>query len=227
MIKRVWKPRVKICCIASVEEAWLAIKYGASALGLVAEMPSGLGPISEELIASIARALPPSVSSFLLTSKQNSSEIIAQHRRCGTNVIQLCDRLMTSDYQELREAMPGIGLVQVVHVTGEEAVDEACAVAPSVNGILLDSGNRALRVKELGGTGRTHDWSISKRIRDKVNVPIFLAGGLNPENVGEGLKRIQPFGVDVCSGVRTEDKLDECKLSAFFKAVSSYSQTTS
>lgn len=178
MIQRIWRPRVKICCIASLEEAWLAIKYGASALGLVSEMPSGPGPIPEDLIAKIARALPPSVSSFLLTSKQNPSEIIAQHRRCGTNVIQLCDRLETGDYKELREAMPGIGLVQVVHVTSEEAVNEARAVAPQVNGILLDSGNQALRVKELGGTGRTHDWSISRRIREKVPVPIFLAGAL-------------------------------------------------
>ena len=225
MIEPVWKPRVKICCIASVEEAWLAIKYGAAAVGLVSEMPSGPGPISEDLIAKIARALPPSVSSFLLTSKIEPSEIIAQHRRCGTSVIQLVDRLKIGDYRELREAMPGIGLVQVVHVTGEEAVDEAVAVAPHVNGILLDSGNRDLRVKQLGGTGRTHDWSVSKQIREKVKVPVFLAGGLNPDNVVEGLKQVQPFGVDVCSGVRTEDKLDERKLSAFFKAFSSYSQT--
>lgn len=194
-------------------------------MGLVSEMPSGPGPIPEDLIAKIARALPPSVSSFLLTSKMEPSEIIAQHTRCGTSMIQLVDRLKISDYRELREAMPGIGLVQVVHVTGEEAVDEAVAVAPHVNGILLDSGNRDLRVKQLGGTGRTHDWSVSKRIREKVKVPVFLAGGLNSDNVVEGLKQVQPFGVDVCSGVRTEGKLDECKLLAFFKAVSSYSQT--
>lgn len=224
MTRQVHRPRVKICCIASVEEAWQAIKYGASALGLVSQMPSGPGPISEDLIAKIAKVVPPAVSSFLLTSKQNPAEIIAQHRRCGTNVIQLCDVLEMGDYGKLKEAMPGIDLVQVVHVTGEEAVNEACAVAPHVNGLLLDSGNRASAVKQLGGTGRTHDWSISRRIRDKVTVPIFLAGGLNPDNVVEGLKQVQPFAVDVCSGVRTDDKLDECKLSAFFKAVLAYNQ---
>jgi phosphoribosylanthranilate isomerase len=217
-------PRVKICCIMSVEEAWLAIRYGASALGLVSEMPSGPGPIPESLIAEISRTLPPSVSSFLLTSKQKPLDIIEQQRRCGTNVIQLCDQVKLSDYQELREALPGIGLVQVVHVTSEEAIDEACAVAPSVNGILLDSGNQALRVKELGGTGRRHDWNISRRIRDKVSVPVFLAGGLSSENVVEGLKWVQPFGVDVCNGVRTKNRLDEFKLLAFFKAISTYTQ---
>ncbi len=218
------RPRVKICCITSVEEACLAIRYGASALGLVSEMPSGPGPIPEDLIAKIARSVPPSVSSFLLTSKQEPSEIIAQHRKCGTNVIQLVDRMKASDYEELRRALPGISIVQVVHVTGEEAINEACTVEPHVNGILLDSGNRSLKVKELGGTGRTHDWTISKKIRDKVAVPIFLAGGLNPHNVLEGIKQVQPFGVDVCSGVRTENKLDEHKLLDFFTAVYSCNQ---
>jgi len=142
------KPRVKICCITSVKEAWLAIQHGASALGLVSEMPSGPGVIPENTIAEIARVLPPSVSSFLLTSKQEPSAIIRQHRRCRTNVIQLCDRIDIGVYKELYEAMRGIGLVQAIHVTGEEALEEAMAVAPHVNGILLDSGNQTL--KEIG-----------------------------------------------------------------------------
>jgi phosphoribosylanthranilate isomerase len=225
MVQRFLTPRVKICCIASVEEAWLAIKYGASAVGLVSAMPSGPGPIPEALIAMIARALPPSVSSFLLTSKQEPSDIVRQHRRCRTGVIQLVDRLRIGDYGKLREAMPGIGLVQVVHVTGDGALDEAVAVSAHVDGILLDSGNPDLRVKQLGGTGRRHDWDLSRRIREVVKVPVFLAGGLNPDNVLEGVKQVQPFGVDVCNGVRTEDRLDECKLSAFFKAVLSYNPT--
>ena len=149
------KPRVKICCIANIKEAWLAIKYGASAVGLVSEMPSGPGPISEDLIAQIAKTIPPSVSSFLLTSKQDPSEIIAQHRRCQTNVLQLVDRLKPNDYRELRKALPGINLVQVVHVVGEDSIDEVVTVAPYVNGILLDSGNPNLIIKELGGTGPT------------------------------------------------------------------------
>jgi phosphoribosylanthranilate isomerase len=221
-MKPVRKPRVKICCIASVKEAGLAIQYGASALGLVSEMPSGPGVIPEQLITEIANIVPPSVSSFLLTSKQDPSALIEQHRRCRTNVIQLCDRLEIEAYQKLKEALPGIGLVQVIHVTGEEALSEAVAVASLVNGILLDSGNQKLTVKQLGGTGRVHDWTLSRKIREKVEIPLFLAGGLTPENVGEALRQVQPFGVDVCNGVRTNGKLDEAKLGAFFKAVSAY-----
>ncbi|HUQ34422.1 MAG TPA: phosphoribosylanthranilate isomerase [Pyrinomonadaceae bacterium] len=216
------RPRVKICCISSVEEAWTAIKHGASALGLVSEMPSGPGVISDDLIREIARIIPPAVSSFLLTSKQDTAAIIEQQRRAGVNTIQICDRLERKSYGELRQALPGIALVQVIHVTGPEAVDEAISVAPHVNGLLLDSGNQSLAVKELGGTGRTHDWTLSRRIREAVEVPIFLAGGLNAYNLAEAIRQVEPFGVDVCSGVRTDGHLDEAKLSKFFRIVRGY-----
>jgi phosphoribosylanthranilate isomerase len=220
------KPRVKICCIANIREAWLAIDHGASALGLVSEMPSGPGVIPEEAIAEIARILPPAVTSVLLTSKQEPSAIIAQHKRCGTNAIQLCDRLKIEDYKMLKKAMPGIGLIQVIHVTGKEAIEDAVTIAPHVNAILLDSGNERLTIKQLGGTGRIHDWKLSAQIRQKVSAPVFLAGGLDSANVAEALKQVHPFAVDVCNGVRTDGKLDDRKLSAFFKAVSIYTSRT-
>jgi phosphoribosylanthranilate isomerase len=214
------RPRVKICCIGSVEEAKLAIHYGAAALGLVSEMPSGPGVISEGLIAQVAASVPPTVSSFLLTSKVEPLAIIAQQRRLGVNTIQICDQLELSKYDDLRQALPGIAIIQVIHVTGSESIGEAVAVAPHVHGILLDSGNQSLAIKELGGTGRIHDWEISRRIRERVDVPIFLAGGLNPDNVIAAIRQVEPFGVDVCSGVRTNGKLDEVKLSQFFTQVS-------
>jgi len=214
--------RVKVCCIKNIQEARLAIKYGASALGLVSEMPGGPGIIKEDKIAEIARIIPPGVASFLLTSKQDVSAIIEQQWRCRTNTIQLCDRLQKGTLAELQEALPGVGIVQVIHVTGEEAIEEALRVAPHVDALLLDSGNPALSVKELGGTGRIHDWRISRKICEAVTVPVYLAGGLNAENVAEAIEDVWPFGVDLCSGVRTDDKLDEVKLAAFVKAVHSF-----
>jgi phosphoribosylanthranilate isomerase len=214
------KPRVKICCIGGVEEARLAVEHGASAVGLVGRMPSGPGVIPEELIARVAASVPPPVASFLLTCEQDAAAIVEQQRRAGTNTVQICDRLVGGSYEELRAAMPGVALVQVIHVTGPESVEEAVGVAPRVNAILLDSGNQSLPVKELGGTGRTHDWALSRRIREAVAVPVFLAGGLNPSNVAEAVRQVGPFGVDVCSGVRTGGRLDEGKLKDFFRAVS-------
>jgi phosphoribosylanthranilate isomerase len=199
----------------------MAIDQGASALGLVSEMPSGPGPIPEDLIKEIAAVIPPAISSFLLTCRQNVDEIIGQQKRLGVNTIQICDRLEKGSYKQLREALPGISLVQVIHVTGPESIAEAVAVAPNIDAILLDSGNQTLAIKELGGTGRVHDWRLSSRIREAVEIPLFLAGGLKPENVAEGINQVRPFGVDVCSGLRTEGKLDEEKLGAFFKAIAS------
>ncbi len=209
-------PRIKICCISSLEEAWAAIRAGASALGLVSSMPSGPGVIPEPLIAQIAAAVPPPIATFLLTCSQDARDIIAQQRRCRTNTVQLCDRLTAGSYADLREALPGVSLVQVIHVTGEESLEEALSVAPHVDALLLDSGNQSLAVKELGGTGRVHDWSISRRIREQVRIPVFLAGGLRPENVGEAIRQVGPFGLDLCSGVRTEGRLDSEKLARFF-----------
>jgi len=175
--------------------------------------------ISEEMIAEIAAVVPPGVATFLLTSKQDTASIIAQQRRCRVNTLQLVDRLEHGSYDDLRSALPGIKIVQVIHVTGEESVAEAEAVAQHVDAILLDSGNPALKVKELGGTGRTHDWSLSRKIRESIPIPLYLAGGLKPENVAEAILQVGPFGLDICNGVRTAGKLDESKLVAFFAAI--------
>jgi phosphoribosylanthranilate isomerase len=213
------RPRVKVCCIRDRGEAALAVRHGASAVGLVSAMPSGPGVIADKVIAEIARAVPPGVASFLLTSRQDVESIVEQQRRLRPTTLQICDRLTAGTYRELRNALPGVGLVQVVHVTGEESVDEARSVAGDVDAILLDSGNQSLAVKELGGTGRRHDWTLSRRIREAVAVPVFLAGGLRAENLAEAIDVVGPFALDVCSGVRTEGRLDEEKLGRFFAAV--------
>ncbi len=213
------RPRVKICCIASIEEAWIAIEHGASALGLVSEMPSGPGPIHDDLIREIASVIPPAIASFLLTCKPEVDEIIDQQKRLGVNTIQICDRLEKGSHSRLRKRLPGISLVQVIHVTGPESLEEAVQIARDVDAILLDSGNQNMAVKELGGTGRTHDWNISKRIREAIDKPLFLAGGLNPGNVSTAIEEVRPFGVDVCSGLRTEGRLDRKKLADFFNAI--------
>ena len=213
------RTRVKICCISSLAEAQAAVAAGADAIGLVSAMPSGPGVIGEDLIGEIAAAAPPALGTFLLTSKTEPAAIVAQQRRCGVNTIQLCDALDASAYPALRETLPGIALVQVIHVRDEDAVAEALAIAPMVDGLLLDSGNPSAPVKELGGTGRVHDWALSRRIVAEAPCPVFLAGGLNVGNVADAILAVRPYGVDLCTGVRTEGALDAAKLGAFMGAV--------
>lgn len=210
-----FRPRFKVCCITSVDEAKLAIRHGADAIGLVSTMPSGPGVIADEEIEEIAATVPPSVSTFLLTSSQDVDEIIHQQHQFGVDTLQLCDVVAAGAIRKLRSKMPGISIVQVVHVVDETSLEQARSAATAAHAVLLDSGNPAKAIRELGGTGRTHDWALSRRIRDALEVPIFLAGGLTPDNVTTAVRQVRPFGVDVCSGLRTDGALDVVKLESF------------
>jgi len=211
--------RVKICCISSVEEAALAVRHGAAALGLVGRMPSGPGVIDDRLIAEIAASTPPPVAPFLLTSETEPEAIVDHVRRCGTNPVQIVDAVEPSAYRALRRAVPGVKIVQVIHVTGPESLDQAKASAPAVDALLLDSGRPQARIKELGGTGRVHDWSLSQRIVAEVSRPVFLAGGIRPENAAEAYRQVRPFGIDLCTGVRRDGRLDPGRLGGLFAAL--------
>ena len=211
--------RVKICCITSREDAALAVRYGADALGLVSWMPTGVGVISDGEIRALAQAIPRGVRRFLLTCKRDPAAIAQQAQDAGTDAVQLVDRMARDDLRALRRALPEITLVQVIHVTGQAAVREATRVAPDVDYLLLDSGRPDAADRELGGTGRTHDWSISAEIVREVETPVFLAGGLGPDNVGDAIQQVRPFGVDVCSRLRPARRLDETLLARFVRAV--------
>ena len=211
---------VKICCIASVDEARLAVAHGAAVLGLVSAMPSGPGVVDDATIAAVAVATPPPTETFLLTALTDADAIAAQHAALRTTALQLVDHVPHAALRRLRTLCPGVRLVQVVHVTGPASVDEAVAVAPLVDALLLDSGNPNLAVKELGGTGRVHDWATSRRIRDAVfPLPLFLAGGLRADNVAAAIRTVQPHGLDLCSSVRSQGRLDAGLLRRFMDAV--------
>ena len=187
------KVKVKICCISSIEEASLAIAHGAAAIGLVGRMPSGPGIITDELIQSIAKTVLPPIDSFLLTSETTAEAIIEHHNKVNTTTIQMVDALSGREYHKIREAIPHVKLVQVIHVLDEKAVQEAIEIAEWVDAILLDSGNPNLSTKVLGGTGKTHNWDLSKKIRENISIPTYLAGGINKDNIRMAIEHLQPF----------------------------------
>lgn len=214
---------IKICCIADAAEAALASAHGAAVLGLVSAMPSGPGVIDDATVAAVAafaRTLQPPPQTFLLTARTRADAIAAQHAAAGTTALQLVDHVPPAELRALRRLVaPGTQLVQVIHVTGAASIAEAEAAAPLVDALLLDSGNPALAVKELGGTGRVHDWATSRRIRDAVHpLPVWLAGGLREHNVAEAIATVRPHGLDLCTGVRTAGRLDGEKLARFVAA---------
>jgi len=213
--------RIKICCISSLLEAKMAIDHGADALGLVGKMPNGPGPIPDWLISEIVKTIHPPIASFLLTSEQSSEEIIYHIKRVDTNTVQIVDELTAGTYNDIRTALPHLKIVQVIHVIDDKSIEEAVRLSSSVDALLLDSGNPKASLKTLGGTGNVHNWEISREIVRAVEVPVFLAGGLHAGNVRQAIETVQPFAVDICSGVRTEGKLDPNKLESFINAVHS------
>lgn len=214
--------RLKVCCIATLDEAYIAVAHGADAVGLVSTMPSGPGVIDDATVAMVAARVPVPVATFLLTARVDAAGLVVQAVEARAGTLQLVDAVAPSELAQVRAALPGVRLVQVIHVLDEACVAEAHDALPHVDALLLDSGNPRLAVKELGGTGRVHDWALSRRVRDAAHaagVPVFLAGGLRPDNVGAAVEAVHPFGVDVCSGVRTDGRLDPDKLSAFAAAL--------
>ncbi|NYD90120.1 phosphoribosylanthranilate isomerase [Sphingomonas melonis] len=213
------RTRVKICCIASLEEARIAMAAGADALGLVARMPSGPGPIADEAIAAIAAAVPPPVATFLLTAETSAAAIAAHVRATQPSAVQIVSHIDPAEAAALAARAPQVRRVQVIHVEGPEALAMIPLYAPHVHAFLLDSGRPNAPVAELGGTGRAHDWAISAAFVRASERPVFLAGGLTPDNVGEAIRRVRPFGLDLCSGVRRDGRLDAAKVAAFMAAV--------
>jgi phosphoribosylanthranilate isomerase len=213
------RTRLKVCCIADIDEARTALAAGADALGLVSAMPSGPGPISEDRIAAIAAEVPTGTDTFLLTAEDEGAAIADQVARCGTTTVQIVRHVAAEAYAPLRARLPAVKVVQVVHVEDDSALAFARERAPLVDALLLDSGRPSAAVAELGGTGRAHDWAISRAIVAAVDVPVLLAGGLNPGNVGEAVAAVRPYGVDLCSGVRSDGRLDAAKLAAFVQAL--------
>lgn len=213
------RTRVKVCCIATREEAAMAIDAGADLLGLVGPMPSGPGPISLELAAEIARTLPPGITSVLLTSATELAALVEEVALVRPAALQLTDAVEPDVLEGLRRHTGGTRLLQVLHVEDERVLATAGALAPLVDGFLLDSGRPDAAVKELGGTGRVHDWRLSQQVVRSVERPVFLAGGLKPANIGLAIGAVRPFGVDLCSGIRTDGMLDAQLLDAFMRGV--------
>lgn len=210
----------KVCCIQSEAELVLARDAGAVFAGLVGAMPSGPGPIPDEAIARLAAAAPQGITPVLLTSRTAAPDIADHVRVTGVGAVQIVQHVPAAVRAELRRALPGVRILQVVHVEGPASLDEAMEATEGADYLLLDSGRPGAAVAELGGTGRVHDWSVSARIVERSTVPVLLAGGLRPDNVAEAVAAVRPFGVDVCSGLRDADGgLVPQRLKAFSRAL--------
>ena len=198
-----------------MKEAQLAISYGVDALGLLGSMPSSPRGIDMELARDIAGSSPPGVETFLLSESFSGHEIAKHAAYCGTTTIQIVQHIEVHEYEHIVEQIPNVKRVQVVHVEDRNALGLIETYEPFVHAFILDSGTTGTTVAGLGGTGRVHDWAISSEFARRTSKPVYLAGGLNPQNVKSAISTVAPFGVDVCSGVRRNKKLDAQLLDNF------------
>ena len=217
--------RVKICCMASPDEAAMAAAAGADLVGLVGPMPTGAGVVTPETCREIADAAPGWVTPVLLTSSDAADAIAGEVRDAGVRAVQIVRHVGPEVHERLARDLPGVRRIQVIHVEDEGALDLIATYAGGADAFLLDSGRPGWA--ELGGTGRVHDWDVSTAFVAASSIPVFLAGGLTPRNVGEAVRRVRPFGIDVCSGLRTGGRLDPSKLAAFMAEIDTASREAS
>jgi len=212
------KTRIKVCCIQSIKEAELALARGVDALGLVGPMPSGPGTLIDSDIREITDALPE-MPTVLLSSETEVEAVCAHVARTRPKILQLVDRVDSAVIPALRQLYADVQIWQVIHVEGPDALKAASQAAPHVDALLLDSGAPSAAVPELGGTGRVHNWEISAQLVAQSTVPVWLAGGLNPDNVQAAIRAVRPHGVDICSGLRPRGELDFGLLTSFIEKV--------
>ncbi len=190
--------RVKICGTRNVEEARMIVASGADALGfLIGLVEPNPDQIAPEEAAEIIAQLPPSVSSVLVT-QQTDPQVVADLCCCArASAVQLHGGFAPEQIPELRRQVPSVTMIQVVHVAGPDSKMAALHAANFADAILLDSPRHG----GAGGTGKTHDWNLSREIVRACSKPVILAGGLTPENVELAIRTVGPSAVDVHSGV--------------------------
>ncbi|MFW6088836.1 MAG: phosphoribosylanthranilate isomerase [Gemmatimonadota bacterium] len=211
--------RVKVSCLRSAEEVRQAVSFGVAAIGVASGLPAPTAELTDEQIAEIAGAVGDEIGTFLLTALDDPDEIVEKVRRCGVNTVQLWDPLARSAYRKIRQALPGVSIAQSIHVVGEKAADHAREMAAVADALVLSSTNPEPPFRWRDPHGRTHDWAISRRIVASVHVPVILSGGLTERNVADAIRRVRPYGVEVCSGVRRDGALDTSRLVSFLESL--------
>jgi phosphoribosylanthranilate isomerase len=208
--------RVKICGMRRVEDALAAVLAGADAVGCLVGLDYASPDRVDPAVARVIfESLPPFIARVLVTHRTGLADVTALMRESGATVAQLHGEFPTVAISALREALPYATIVKSVHVTGEETIAAAVAASRVADAVLLDTKARG----RIGGTGVTHDWSISARIAAATSKPVILAGGLTPDNVAEAVAHVRPYAVDVNSGTRGADGFkDHAKIRAFVAA---------
>ncbi len=204
--------KVKICGITNMNDALLAAEYGADFLGFIVDIEKSEDSLSRSVARDLIMQVPLEITPVMVTYLNKASDVVELARFVKPMAIQFHADITVGEIGKIRKALPKMKIIKAVHVTGEKAIDEAKKFEDYADYILLDSKSKG----KIGGTGKTHNWNISRKIVEKCKKPVILAGGLNPENVLDAVRIVKPFGVDVNSGVKSSPrKKDADKMERF------------
>jgi phosphoribosylanthranilate isomerase len=197
--------RIKICGVRTVEDAMKCVDSGADAVGmLLAPSPRR---IPAEQARDIVESLPPFVTPVIVMMPSAAEEAIEAARAISPGALQLQGDEPPEMLVKIKRALPGVRLIKAVHVGGGDELVKARLYENVADAILLDTVS-----PERGGSGQTHDWSVSKKVVASIKKPVVLAGGLTPYNVAGAIKAVRPYAVDVASGVEAEGRIKDMAL---------------
>jgi phosphoribosylanthranilate isomerase len=191
--------RVKICGITSPKDLLTAVEAGADAVGFIVDVPQSLRNLSTGEAGKLIEATPVFVDTVVVTVPENIDHLEKIYEKLKADIIQVHGSGHL--HKEIRERLPDARLICGVQARSEATTDTIIQAAANLfNAVLIDSHVPG----RYGGTGTTHDWELSKRIRELIHPkPLILAGGLRPENVSEAIRVVKPFAVDVSTGVES------------------------
>ena len=204
--------RVKICGITREEDLAVAVAAGADAVGFLVGVPSSPRNLTLERAEMLLKQVPIFVDSVVVTAPQNINGLVEICEGLKPTAIQIHGK-KNFVASEIRERIKDTRLIKTIYVKASNLNGTFIEDLKTFDAVLLDSFTKG----QYGGTGRVHDWNLSRQIKEAVApLPVILAGGLKPENVKEAILTVQPYAVDVASGVELRPAIkDHEKIRAF------------
>jgi len=206
------KVMVKICGITREKDLTTAAAAGADAVGFVIGVASSPRNLTMEKAKKIVEQASFSIDKVVVTVPNSINFLVKIYEKLKPDAIQIHGENLSEDFP-FQERLPDVRLIKAIHVKSSNVVETAVKASKFFDAVLLDSFVRG----KYGGTGVVHDWELSKRVKEAIfPKPLILAGGLTPENVKDAVRFVQPYGVDVSSGVESRPGIkDPEKVLAF------------
>lgn len=205
--------KVKICGITSPEDLTLAVDVGADALGFVVDVPESPRDLSIAQAKDLVTRVPVSVESVVVTVFRSIDRLEQICRELRPNAIQLHGAPALSP--KIRRKLPRLRMIGAFSVNSDSQLVTTIHWVRGFDAVLVDTFD----AERIGGTGKTHDWNVSRQVREKISpTPLILAGGLTSHNVKEATGIVKPYAVDVSSGVENAPgRKDRNKLFSFIR----------